>query len=170
MYPDWFSAFGSFSRYFRISLLAATLVMLLVTIPHIAAAVDALPPPPPELKNPSTGANLVGFFTSKTPYEFWLTCLICGFGLAVIYALMFALRGTTNARPEDVARPIIVVTVITGTLMLITVGYNNEQIALAFGLFGTIVGYMLGRFAQPQPAADPSSDPKPPATSSPANP
>ena len=163
MYPDWSSAFGFFSRYFRISLLAAALVILLVSLPDVAGAVDPLPPPP-ELKNPSTGANLTGFFTSKTPYEFWLTCLICTFGLAVIYALMFAFRGTANARPEDIARPIIVVTVITGTLMLITVGYNNEQIAPAFGLFGTIVGYMLGRFSQPQPTSDPSSDPKPPAS------
>ena len=38
--------------------------------------------------------------------------------------------------------------------MLITCGYNNEQIAPAFGLFGTIVGYMLGRFAQPQPSSE----------------
>jgi hypothetical protein len=44
--------------------------------------------------------------------------------------------------------------------MLITVGYNNEQIAPAFGLFGTIVGYMLGRFAQPQQSSDPSPDQK----------
>jgi hypothetical protein len=38
--------------------------------------------------------------------------------------------------------------VITGTLILITVGYSNEQVAPAFGLFGTIVGYMLGRLSQ----------------------
>ena len=164
MYPDWCNAVGSVSRYFRFLGLATAIILLLINLHDVAAAVEALPPPP-ELKNPSTGANLTGFFTSKTPYEFWLTCLICAFGLAVIYALMFALRGSTNARPEDIARPIIVVTVITGTLMLITVGYNNEQIAPAFGLFGTIVGYMLGRFAQPQPAAEP--DPKPPATSNP---
>ena len=117
-------------------------------------------PPPPELKNPSVGANLGSFFTSKTPYEFWLSCLICLFGLAVIYALLFGMRRSHNARPEDIARPIIIVTVITGTLMLITCGYNNEQIAPAFGLFGTIVGYMLGRFAQPQPS--PEAPPQPP--------
>ena len=168
MYPDWFKGFRSFSNCARVLLIPAVMFSLLIALPHTAIALDSLPPPP-ELKNPSTGSNLTGFFTSKTPYEFWLTCLICTFGLAVIYALMFSFRGT-NARPEDIARPIIVVTVITGTLMLITVGYNNEQIAPAFGLFGTIVGYMLGRFAQPQPTADPSSDPKPPVASNPVNP
>jgi hypothetical protein len=45
-----------------------------------------------------------------------------------------------------------VVTVIIGTLLLVTVGYNNEQIAPAFGLFGTIVGYLLGRLTQTQPS------------------
>jgi hypothetical protein len=35
--------------------------------------------------------------------------------------------------------------VIMATMVLITAGYNNEQIAPAFGLFGTIVGYILGR-------------------------
>ena len=62
---------------------------------------------------------------------------------------MISFRRLTNPRPEDISRPIIVITVITGTLMLVTVGYSNEQIAPAFGLFGTIVGYMLGRFSQP---------------------
>jgi hypothetical protein len=137
----------------RPRLLAIVVGLQIVWAPQIARAIDALPPPP-ELKNPSVGANLTGFFSNKTPYEFWLTCLICAFGLAVIYALLFGLRRSGNARPEDIARPIIVVTVITGTLMLITVGYNNEQIAPAFGLFGTIVGYMLGRFAQPQQSSD----------------
>lgn len=114
-------------------------------------------PPPPILQNPlSSGATLAGFFSSKTPYEFWLTCLIGILGLAIICALIFTLRKATNARPDDIARPVIILTVITGTLILVTVGYSNEQIAPAFGLFGTIIGYMLGRFAQSAAAPDPS--------------
>jgi hypothetical protein len=150
MFGIWFSvAYSSIKRFRFVGLASGAAIFLSQT----ALAIDTLPPPP-ELKNPSAGANLTGFFTSKTPYEFWLTCLICIFGLAVIFALLFAMRRSPTARPEDIARPIIVVTVITGTLMLITVGYNNEQIAPAFGLFGTIVGYMLGRFAQPQQPAE----------------
>ena len=39
----------------------------------------------------------------------------------------------------------------------ITAGYTNEQVAPAFGLFGTIIGYMLGRMNQPpgQPTETP---------------
>ena len=39
------------------------------------------------------------------------------------------------------------ITVITGSLILITAGYSNDQIAPAFGLFGTVIGYMLGRMS-----------------------
>ena len=124
-------------------------------------------PPASALQNPSTGANLINFFSTKTPYEFWLTCLICIFGLAVIYALVLGLRRSVHTRPEDIARPIIVVTVITGTLMLITVGYNNEQIAPAFGLFGTIVGYMLGRLSPSQASPQAPPDQKQPTPTPP---
>jgi hypothetical protein len=157
MFADWCDAVAwFFKRSGRPALVAA---LYTFALSQLARAQDALPPAS-ALKNPSAGANLTNFFSSKTPYEFWLSCLICAFGLAVIYALMFGLRRSVDTRPEDIARPIIVVTVITGTLMLITVGYNNEQIAPAFGLFGTIVGYMLGRFAQPQPSPGPEPDPK----------
>jgi hypothetical protein len=157
MFVDWFNSEGL--RFRRHRLFATATALTVTASSQVAYGLDTIPPPP-ELKNPSVGANLTGFFTSKTPYEFWLTCLICLFGLAVIYALLFGLRRSSNARPEDIARPIIVVTVITGTLMLITVGYNNEQIAPAFGLFGTIVGYMLGRYSQPtQPTNQPADQP-----------
>jgi hypothetical protein len=111
---------------------------------------SAQQPPAPTLpKNPASGANLVEYLTAKTPYEFWLTCLICLLGFSIIVALLLVFRRADHARPDEIARPVIVITVIIGTLVLVTVGYSNEQIAPAFGLFGTIVGYMLGRLSQP---------------------
>lgn len=124
---------------------------------QIAVAEENLPPAP-TLQNPGTGANLSRFFSSKTPYEFWLACLIGLLGLVVIITLIVALRQVKNARPEDIARPVIVLTVIMGTLILVTVGYSNDQIAPAFGLFGTIIGYMLGRISQSTPAGGGASD------------
>jgi glycerol uptake facilitator-like aquaporin len=131
--------------------------MLLWLWSILPAGAQQLPPVTPR-KNPDSGENLVQFFTAKTPYEFWLSCLIALLGLTIIGALVIALKRADNARPEDFARPIIVVTVIIGTLILVTVGYSNEQIAPAFGLFGTIVGYMLGRLSQTQPSTDLSPD------------
>jgi hypothetical protein len=97
--------------------------------------------------------NLVDFFNKKTPYEFWLTCVILLFGLIVIGLLTFGMKGIQGRRPEDLSRSLIVVMVITSALVLITAGFSNDQIAPAFGLFGTIVGYMLGRLSSPQAAA-----------------
>jgi hypothetical protein len=99
------------------------------------------------LPNPSSGGNLIDFIFKKSPYEFWLTCLIIAFGLTVLALYIYAIRNIENRRPEDVSRALIVITVITGSLVLITAGYSNEQIAPAFGLFGTVIGYMLGRMS-----------------------
>jgi len=88
--------------------------------------------------------NLVQFF-NKAPYEFWLTCIIIVFGLCVLLILLWAARNTETRRLQDISRSLIVVMVIISSLVLITAGYSNEQVAPAFGLLGTIIGYMLGR-------------------------
>lgn len=103
--------------------------------PGLAQQVPA-PPAPPANPLPSSGSagNLIDFIFKKSPYEFWLTCLIIGFGLTVLALYIYAIRNIQNRRPEDVSRALIVITVITGSLVLITAGYSNEQIAPAFGL------------------------------------
>jgi hypothetical protein len=122
--------------------------------PSISAWAQQAPTSPaPSLPNPTTGGGnvpltsggLAGFFNTRTPYEFWLTCLIVVFGLLVIYFIILSMRAIPNRKAEDVGRSIIIVTVIVGTLVLVTAGYSNDQIAPAFGLFGTIIGYMLGQ-------------------------
>jgi len=174
MFADWFNLRWRSGRVTRLPFWTAVVCAAIQTSAAFAQAAPPVSAPDttPDLgvsplRNPSAGSNLTNFFVTKTPYEFWLTCLIALFGLAVIFALLMGIRHSRHTRAEDVARPIIVVTVITGTLMLITVGYNNEQIAPAFGLFGTVVGYMLGRFGQtpqqPAPAnpEGPQPDPAP---------
>lgn len=120
-------------------------------------------PPPPDLPNPKTGGNLQNldlarFFSSRTPYEFWLTCIILAFGLITIVLLLSHFRSVPNRNTEDVAKAITVVTVIVGTLVLVTAGYSNDQIAPAFGLFGTIIGYMLGKLGTARPNHEQQSD------------
>jgi hypothetical protein len=105
-------------------------------------------PDPVVTPNPVSGAaTLRDVLFKKTPSEIWLSCLVVAFGLVVIAAYIFAIRKIHHRRTEDVSRALIVVTVITGSLLLITAGYSNQQVAPAFGLFGTIVGYMLGRMS-----------------------
>lgn len=136
-----------------VSLLLAQVHSLLAQ--QFPAGVPQNPPPLP--KNPSEGSNLPGsrtgltdFFTARTPYEFWLTFLIIIFGIITVLLFLLSVHKIENKRPEDVARPIIVVVLIAGALILVTAGYSNEQIAPAFGLLGTIAGYILGRTSRPE--------------------
>jgi hypothetical protein len=142
-----------------------SLVLLVSTLafsgPTLAQQLPA--PPANPLPNPSSGGNLIDFIFKKSPYEFWLTCLIIAFGLTVLALYIYAIRNIENCRPEDVSRALIVITVITGSLVLITAGYSNEQIAPAFGLFGTVIGYMLGRMSNaPSPTPENSPTEPPP--------
>jgi len=138
--------------------------LLLVAGYASVVPVQAQQPPAPlanPMPNPSSGGNLAEFIFKKSPYEFWLTCLIIAFGLMVLGIYIYAIRNISNRRPEDVSRALIVITVITGSLVLITAGYSNEQIAPAFGLFGTVIGYMLGRMST-VPGAAGGNSPEPP--------
>ena len=139
------------------------LLLLQAALAPTGFVVAQQPPTPPAnpLPNPSSGGNLIDFIFKKSPYEFWLTCLIITFGLAVLGLYIYAIRNIQNRRPEDVSRALIVITVITGSLVLITAGYSNEQIAPAFGLFGTVIGYMLGRMSN-VPGPGPGATPEPP--------
>jgi hypothetical protein len=143
------------------------LIALAVFMPGLAsldaALAQQLPSPPANpLPNPGAGGNLIDFIFKKSPYEFWLTCLIIAFGLTVLALYIYAIRNIRDRRPEDVSRALIVITVITGSLVLITAGYSNEQIAPAFGLFGTVIGYMLGRMSQAAPGGTAANSPPEP--------
>jgi hypothetical protein len=123
----------------------------LLTLLSSAAAWGEQIPAAPTLTNPSpqaiatqatTGPGLVGI---RTNFELLLTLgiLLAGllFALIVLYMSTRALAGAT----ETISRLFTVVLMVTAVLVLITAGYSNDQIAPVFGLFGTIVGYVLGR-------------------------
>lgn len=150
-------------RLIKIVVVASAIVHASV---HRVVAQDAAVPSPPLTRNPSSGdagivaqAGLADFFTSRTPYEFWLAVLAAVTGMFIISLIAWSVSRMAHVRPEDITRPAIVITIITSALILIIAGFSNEQIAAAFGLFGTIVGYMLGRMSGPPSgphAAEPS--------------
>jgi hypothetical protein len=126
---------------------------LIIFFALLATSVDVvaqdIPPPGRTPSNvPSRTGDLLGFFTARTPYEFWLTCLIIFWGLVMITSLIILSRKIPNKRMEDVARPIIVISVVVSAMILATAGYANEQIAAAYGLFGSIIGYVFGRLSR----------------------
>ena len=57
----------------------------------------------------------------------------------------FWLLRRSALRADDVLRTFSLTLIIIGTLFFVTAGFDNNQIAPAMGLFGTIAGYLLGR-------------------------
>jgi hypothetical protein len=76
--------------------------------------------------------------------EFWLGVIVLFllFAILIIEALVIKNRNFTD---EASIRLLIVTIVLIGSLFLFVSGYSDKQIAPAFGLFGTICGYLLGR-------------------------
>jgi small-conductance mechanosensitive channel len=124
----------------------------------VAQQIPAAPNKPNPTPSETEGQTLWGFFSAKTPYEFWLTCAILLAGLAFAYLAVTFLRQIHRQQLESATRAMTILFVIIATMVLITAGYNNEQIAPAFGLFGTIVGYILGKGAQPAPQIEGAPD------------
>jgi hypothetical protein len=79
-----------------------------------------------------------------TSYEFILALMVLVFGIIVLGVGYFLLK-PSNPTPEGALRFYGVIVIVIGTLFLIVAGLNNDQIAPAVGLFGTLAGYLLGR-------------------------
>lgn len=108
-----------------------------------AYAQTHLEPPP----NPSIGDNLTGAFNPITSPQFFVCGLTIGFGLIVLFVQYSLLRRVNHLSADDVLKNFSILIVIVGASVLVIAGYNSQQTAQAFGLFGTIIGYLLGRSA-----------------------
>ena len=101
------------------------------------------PPPAPQLV-PHVGTDKI-----HSASELNLTLSVLAFGLIIIL-LQFFLMWRLNFDSQSVMKMSTVTLVITGTLFFIAAGFSSEQIAPALGLFGSIVGYLLGRNSGPE--------------------
>jgi hypothetical protein len=117
-----------------------------VTSNAVGTVADFADPAAMDNNKPGEGGE-VSLMTSR---EFWLSALLLGFGLVVIAAQLFYLRGTDAEGKRAVSsesgiRLSIVSMIIVGALILIASGYSENQIGPAMGLFGTVAGYLIGR-------------------------
>lgn len=120
---------------------------------HTPAQIDTLTASTPIVTNspeqviPKTG---FGFMSNL---EFNLSISVLFFGLLVILLEVLLIR-QRFIDSNNAVKFIIVTLIVTGTLFLITAGYNNNQIAPALGLFGTVAGYLLGKANTPNNEKD----------------
>lgn len=78
-------------------------------------------------------------------FEFWLTIGVMIFGSVFLFAEFLLLRSIVHNKTEEILKVLLVTLIVISTLILITSGFSNDQIAPALGLFGTIAGYLLGK-------------------------
>lgn len=101
-------------------------------------------------------------------YSFYLTALFIAFGLGVILLQLAAMRRIEHVTADEIARNCAITLVVVASVALLVSGYSSQQVAPAFGLFGTIIGYLLGKAgareaAPPKPPPTPEVQDAPPA-------
>jgi hypothetical protein len=144
--------------------LLLSIILLAGVAASTAHSQPAPAPPPTMLKQvpPSIGGNDTGNpapdSTTSVPsmeqqklqadFQLKLTILVTAFGIFGLIFVAVVFRSTVGADTEKIVRLVIVVIVVCASLILIAGGYSTNQTAPAFGLFGSIIGYILGSSRQ----------------------
>jgi hypothetical protein len=96
-------------------------------------------------------------------FQLKLTILVAVFGIIGLIFVALLFRSSVAADTEKIIRLVIVVIVVTASLILIAGGYSTDQTAPAFGLFGSIIGYILGSANRGTPGTTPANGDAPAA-------
>ena len=78
----------------------------------------------------------------------FLSIGVLGFS-AIALILASVLLWRTSAQPQQILRIFGIMTIIGFSVLLLVVGYSNEQLTPIIGLFGAIAGYLLGKDSKP---------------------
>lgn len=89
-----------------------------------------------------------------TDREQLLSFAILIFGVCVLVVQYLLLRSPHRGAYE-ILQLLSINLIVTGTLFLISAGFDAQQIAPGLGLFGTVAGYVLGRKASADNAVEP---------------
>jgi hypothetical protein len=113
------------------------------------ADVADLPANPAPGAGPTSGgadsATLGFLFNPIDQVSFWLSIAFLAFGMAVLCLQLFMLSRVRSLHADDVAKNSALTVVVIASVVLLIAGYNSAQLGPVFGLFGTMVGYVLGR-------------------------
>jgi hypothetical protein len=95
---------------------------------------------------PASHAEQLGNEPFHSDREIWLSSAVLIFGILFLILTTISLFKLAE-RPNsgDLLKAYTISVIIIGVLFMIAAGWSNDQIAPATGLFGSIVGYLLGR-------------------------
>jgi uncharacterized membrane protein YhaH (DUF805 family) len=122
--------------------------------PAAAQAVAPLAASPPPDEVLSSGVK--SLLNPIDQVSFWLAVLFLIFGFVVLVLQLYMLRRVHDLQADDVAKNCALTIVVIASVVLFIAGYNSSQLGPIFGLFGTMIGYVLGRssLSRRRPAAD----------------
>jgi heme/copper-type cytochrome/quinol oxidase subunit 2 len=76
--------------------------------------------------------------------EYILSIAVLIFGLIIVFCEVF-LATKNHGNIEEILKLIVITIIIVSGLFIITAGLSTNQVAPAFGLYGAITGYLLGK-------------------------
>lgn len=86
-----------------------------------------------------------------TDREYFLSILLLLFGCFIILVetiLLYRIIKLVGGSIESIFITLTTTLIIIGGLFIVTAGFGTEQIAPVFGLYGAIIGYLLGQHSQ----------------------
>jgi hypothetical protein len=94
-----------------------------------------------------TGEGAISSITTGNwPPEFYMTAFFCILGFFVIICqFVLLLRTNDSLNASDVMRNFSTTLILIAVVALLGVGYSKDQVQPALGLFGTLLGYLMGR-------------------------
>jgi len=100
--------------------------------------------PPSEVSREVTNISAIEPSAIWENDEIVKSVIVIGFALIVFTLLIFRIK-VQEMHAEDFIRLTVLALVICSSMYLISAGWDDQQTAPAFGILGTIAGYLLGR-------------------------
>ncbi len=120
------------------NLILASLGALILSTRAALGQTGVTNPPPPLVS--TDRFNAVPLLSNQ---ELGLSLAVLVFGL-IIVVLQYRLLLAAKSNADEMMRALTVTLIVVVSLALVASGYGQEQITPVLGLFGTIVGYLLG--------------------------
>lgn len=127
------------SKHLKKILLLLLSVLLALYVQSSGLGVFAQNEPP--IEQPPEIGGIVPLLSDR---EYFLSIAVLIFGIIVIASEVFLLRNNSD-EPRMILLVIVTTIIVVAGLFIITAGLSTEQVAPAFGLYGAIVGYLLGK-------------------------
>lgn len=113
--------------------------------PPMAQPQPVATPPQAAAPRPPDAPQGLGWLSNR---EAALTVMLLVFALVYLYVAVFIFSRIKEKNIEPAVRFASMLVIVIAALVLMFVGYDSQQVAPAYGLLGTLAGYILGRSNQ----------------------